>query len=169
MRFPPAFLIASSSVLLLLFSGFSLISAALIGLGAAAMIIADWRGSRSAGIIGYFLLTASAVNSVGSQGLTSTVDLLTIGFFLVLPLSITLMCALTMGAHRDEKPKTRLAAYARAATLALVVIVSVPLMGFILQSSRFATDVGIESEVMLLGFSTSIMSIIFLAFDSDDK
>lgn len=146
-----------------------MVSAAVIGIGATIMLLADLKEWRIVGIAGYFVLASSAVESLDPQGLTSVWNVLSVGFLLILPLSISLWCALMSESWPEDEFRMRFAPYARAALFASIVVASVPLTGFLIRSSRFATDVGMESEVMLLGFATAIMSIILLGTDSDKK
>lgn len=163
-RYP---IIGLISLLLVAFSGFSLGSVLFVGIGATSMLIANWKRWKSLALAGYLLLASSTLWTISSRGMTDYWEILAIGLFLILPLSTALVLALTTGLQQDIPRKMHFAPYARAAMLASGALISVPLIGIFVHSSKLSTDVGVENEVILLGFATALMSIIFLGLDSD--
>lgn len=162
-------LIAISSLMLIVFSGLSIIGAILIGAGALLMLAAEWRGRKQTGILGFFVFAFGAATTDLPLGLATALEIISVGFLLVLPLSATLMFVITIDSQQKGAQRMIVAPIARSAIFASVVIASVPLTGYFVFSSRLATDVGVESEIMILGFATAIMSIIMMGRDSDKK
>jgi len=166
MRPAPTLVLVFCATLLIIFTGFSLFSIVSISVGTGIAIAGLLVKRKAIGFLGF------AVMALGTSGINSSLDLtilsnlLVAGILLILPLSVSLWIILTIGYHRDEGVKTDLIPYAIATVFASIVLLAVPITGYIFHATRFATDVGAENEIMMLAFSTAICAVAIFGLES---
>jgi len=161
---PPLILV--SVFLLATFSGFSPPAIFGISIGATITLSGYVARRRIVSIAGFLIMAFSAAETASFMDLTIPLNILLTGVLFVLPLSFSLWFALTTESPLDERPKMNPVPYVWAILFVAVVLVSVPVTGIILHSTRFTTDVGIESEIMLIGFMTAMWSVALIGADT---
>ena len=153
------------AVLLAAFAAFAPIAIACAAISAIIILAGEWTGRRVIGIVGFFVLTFSIIQIVDFPDLTVPFNIALVGFLFVLPLSSLLWFSLTIGSYFDEEVERRFAPYVWAVLFVAVVLASVTITGIVLHSTRFSADIGIESQVMLIGFVTAILAVALLGAD----
>jgi hypothetical protein len=166
MRPAPSLILVFCATLLIIFTGFSLFALVSTSVGTGIAIVGLLVKRKLVGFIGFsfMALGTSGINS--SLDLTVLSNLLVAGILLILPLSVSLWIILTIGSYRDEKVRTDLISYTMATIFASIVLLSVPITGYIFHATRFATDVGAENEIMMLAFATAICAVAIFGFES---
>lgn len=165
MRQSSPILLLICALLIAAFSGFAPITIACVAISATVILLGEWTGRRIIGIAGFFVLAFSVAQTTDFPDLTVLLNVALTGLLFVLPLSFSLWFALTIGSYFDEKVKRRLLPYVWPVLFAAVVLASVPITGIVLHSTRFSADIGIESQIMLIGFITAILAVAFLGVD----
>ena len=153
------------ALLIAAFAAFTPIAIACVAISATVILAGEWTGRRVIGIVGFFVLTFSIIQTADFPDLTVPFNIALVGILFVLPLSSLLWFSLTIGSYFDEEAKRRFAPYVWAVLFVAVVLASVTIAGIVLHSTRFSADIGIESQVMLIGFVTAILAVALLGAD----
>jgi hypothetical protein len=148
------------------FSGFS--PEAIVGIAVGAIVILSgyWVKKKIVALAGFLIFAFSASETASFLDLTVLSNIALTGALFVLPLSFSMWFALTVSAPSDERRKINPLPYIWAVLFVGFVLASVPVTGMVLHSTRFTADVGIESEIMLIGFMTAILTVAFIGLDS---
>jgi len=153
------------ALLLAVLSGFDPIAILCIAVSLTVIFIGEWIGRRAVGIAGFLALAISTAEIVAFPDLTVLSNIFVAGFLFVLPLSFSLWFALTIGSPLNKGISMRLTPYVWPSLFAIAVLLSVPIAGIALHSTRYTSDIGIESQIMLLMFITAILSVAMLGID----
>lgn len=166
MRPAPSLILVFCATLLIIFTGFSMLSIVSISVGVGVAILGLLVKRKLVGFGGFFIMAFGTAGINSSLDLTILSNLLVAGVLLILPLSVAFWIILTIESYRDEEVKTDLVPYAMATIFASVVLLAVPITGYIFHATRFATDVGAENEIMMLAFATAICAVAIFGLES---
>ena len=162
MRVPVALLVPVSAVLLMAYAGFSQVAAIPVVLGSGVVLVAYWNSKRLIGLAG-FLMAVVGINLITkTTDLTDVSQLVEAGFLLVLPSSLLLWCAVSIGGSKDEPMTHGPIPYVVAAAFAITVLAIVPVVWNLFPSMNVSGDVGVHTSIMMIGFTAAIWSLAVL-------
>ena len=164
LSWPPLVLVGAT--LLIAFSEFSLPAIVVISSGSVILLLGHILSRRAVGVIGFFILALGAVETAEFPDLTVLPNILAATVFFVIPLAFSLWFALIIGSSSTGQQRANPVPYIWSVLFAAVVLSSVPITGIILNSARLVADVGVESQIMLIGFTTAVWAVALLGVDT---